>query len=132
MTELTRAPILSDVTNRRKQEYIPLSKAEKLNDLSEPSLGEFEEAHGFKLDDDTYYCTAGRGNSFTSARIRRARKQPVRVVREIPHCSGVPFFRARGALSRPAPGRCCDCHDGIHKIASTMEPLKSKHLALFS
>ena len=49
---------------------------------------------------------AGRGSSFTSNRIQRPREQSATVVEEIPHCTDLPAFHARGALSRPAPGRC--------------------------
>ena len=83
MPELTRVPVLADITNEK--EYVPPSKTEKLNDLDEPSIKEIEETHGLSMTED-YYCTAGRGKSFTSARIRRARKQPVLIAREIPHC----------------------------------------------
>ena len=118
MPELTRAPVFRDVTNKKGREYIPPSLTKKLNDLSEPSIEEIEETRGLKLYDEKYHCMAGRGNSFTSRRIQRARKQPVRVIREIPQCTAVPALRARGALSPPAPGRCCDCHEGMHKLAS--------------
>ena len=107
--------MLRDITDERERKYIPSSKTEKLNDLSQPSLEEIEEAHGIKLNNE-YYCTAGRGNSFTSAKTQRARKQPIRVIREIPHCTGVPAFKARDALSRPAPGRCNNCNEGVHKL----------------
>ena len=116
MPELTRAPMLRDITNERKREYIPPSKTEKLNDLREPSIEEIEEAHGIKLNDE-YYCTAGRGNSFTSAKNQRARKHSVRVIREIPYCTRVPAFKARGALSRHASSRCNNCNEGVHKLS---------------
>ena len=114
MPELTRAPILADITNEK--EYAPPSKTEKLNDLDEPSIKEIEETHGLSLTED-YYCTAGRGNSFTSARIKRARKQPVLIAREIPHCPRPWSTSYRGALSRPAPGRDFSCCGGIPKFA---------------
>ena len=114
MPELTRAPVLADITNEK--EYVPLSKTEKLNDLDEPSIKEIEETHGLSMTED-YYCTAGRGNSFTSARIRRARKQPALIAREIPHCPRPWSTNNRGALSRPAPGRDFSCCGGIPKFA---------------
>ena len=114
MPELSRAPVLADITNEK--EYVPLSKTEKLNDLDEPSIKEIEETHGLSMTED-YYCTAGRGNSFTSARIRRARKQHVLIAREIPHCPRPWSTSYRGVLSRPAPGRDFSCCGGIPKFA---------------
>ena len=58
MPELTRAPVLADITN--KKEFVPPSKTEKLNDIDEPSIKEIEETHGLSMTED-YYCTAGRG-----------------------------------------------------------------------
>ena len=118
MPELTPAPVLKDITIAGKPEYPPPTKAENLDDLSEPSVREIEDSYGFILDEREIHCLAGRGNSFTSASIQRLRKQPVRVIREIPDCTGVPASRARGALSRPAPGLCNSCRGGIHKFAT--------------
>ena len=64
---------------------------------------DIDENYGIDLKDGELYCTTGRGNSFASKKIQRLGKQPLRVVREIPHCTGVPISKARGALSRPAP-----------------------------
>ena len=105
MPELTPAPVLKH-NQGKKARIRPTTKMEKLNNLGEASAKEIEESHGIKLDDREFYCLAGRGNSFTSTKIQGLRKQPVRVVREIPHCTGVPASRARGAHSRLAPGRC--------------------------
>ena len=71
MPELTLAPVVADFTNEK--EYVPPSKTEKLNDLDEPSIKEIQETHGLSMTED-YYCTAGKGNSFTSARIRKSTK----------------------------------------------------------
>ena len=120
MPELTPAPIRNDITNAGKQEDSPSTKVEKLDDLSEPSVREIENSYGFNLDAGELHCLAGRGNSFTSARMQRLGKQPIQVVREIPHCTGVPASTARGALSRPAPGRCNSCREGIHKFATCL------------
>ena len=110
-------PLYLKTSQTRKSKNTPCQNR-KTERPSERSIEEIEETHGLQLDDQ-YYCTAERGNSFTSARIQRAHEQPVRVIREIPHCSGgVSAFRARGALPRPALGRCSTCHEGIHKIAS--------------
>ena len=114
MPELTRAPVLADITNEK--EYAPPSKTEKLNDLDEPSIKEREETHGLSMTEN-YYCTAGRGKSFTSAKIRRARKQPVLIAREIPHCPRPWSTNYSGALSRPAPGPDFSCCGGIPKFA---------------
>ena len=69
MPELTPAPVLKDVTNTEKQEYPPPTKAEKLVDLSEPSVKEIEDSHGINLDEGELYCLAGQGNSFRSTKI---------------------------------------------------------------
>ena len=50
MPELTRAPILADISNEK--EYVPPSKTEKLNDLDEPSIKEVEETHGLSMTED--------------------------------------------------------------------------------
>ena len=105
LPELSPTPVLKDITNMKNHEYNS-TKAEKLNDLGEPSAKEIEENNGIKPDDKEFYCLAGQGYSFTSTKIQRPRKHPVRVVREILHCTGEAASRARGALSRPAPGRC--------------------------
>ena len=76
MPELTPAPVLKAITNAGMQEYPPHTKAEKLDDLSETSVREIEDRYGFNLDEGELHCLAGRGNSFTSARIQRLRKQP--------------------------------------------------------
>ena len=111
MPELTRAPV---ITNEKK--YVPPSKTEKLNNLDEPSIKEIEETHGLSMTED-YYCTAGRGNSFTSARIRRARKQPVLIARESLIAPG------RGQQTIEAP-----CHDplpvGIFPVAEEYRNLQ--------
>ena len=106
LPKLTPAPVLANITNTGRREYAPPNKAEKLDDLSELSVAVIEENYGIELDDRELYCTTGRRNSFTSTKIQRLRKQPVRVVREIPHCTGIPISKAGGALSRAAPGQC--------------------------
>ena len=58
MPTLTRAPVLTDITNEK--EYVPPSKTEKLNDLDEPSIKEIEKTHGLSMTED-YYCTPGEG-----------------------------------------------------------------------
>ena len=114
MPELTRAPVLADITNEK--EYVPPSKTEKLNDLDEPSIKEIEETHGLSMTED-YYCTAGRGNSFTSARIRRARKQPYLLLER----SHIDPDRGQQAIEAP-------CHDplpvGIFPVAGEYRNLQ--------
>ena len=86
MPPLQAAPILRDVTNLSPTQYEPPEKAGKLDNLNEP----FSTSHQLKY--------------------RRQQKQPVTIVKENAHCQGLPAFRARGAQSRPAPGRnfyCC-------------------------
>ena len=124
MPELTRAPVLADITNEK--EYVPPSKTEKLNDLDEPSIKEIEENHGLSMTED-YYCTAGRRNSFTSAKIVRARKQPLLIAREIPHCPRPWLTSYRGAMSRPAPGRdfsFCGGYRNLQEGEDMAEPHK--------
>ena len=99
MPILTRAPVLTDITNEK--EYVPPSKTEKLNDLDEPSIKEIEETHGLSMTED-YYCTVWRGNSFTSTRIRRARIIPCLLLEKSRIASG------RGQQAIEAP-----CHDPL-------------------
>ena len=82
--------------------YVPPNKVDKLDNLSEPSAGDIKEIHGIFLSDSEMYSTAGQGK-FTSTKIRKPRKEPVTVTMGITHRTGLPAFRARGALSRPAP-----------------------------
>ena len=119
MPPLQPAPFLKDITNVRPTSYVPPTKVNKLNDLSddELSFAEIEEVWGLNLrDSPTAYPQTRRGN-YTSAKVQRLTKQSVTVVKEIPHCSGLPAFRARGALSRPAPGRNFTCCSGIPAFA---------------
>ena len=85
-----------------------------LNDLNETPLAELEAMYGLDIEDKEYYTTVDRGRGPHATRAVRP-KQPVTVVKEIPHCAGVPAFRARWALSRPAPGRDFSCCVGIPK-----------------
>ena len=116
MPRLTPAPTLREVTNTFQEDYVPPPKTTKLNDLEEPSENELEDIWGLKPNEDDFYSLAGRGSSFTSKKLQRNIRQPVTVVKEIPHCSGLPAFRARGALSRPAPGRDYSCCSGVQEF----------------
>ena len=62
---------LKDITNLSPANYIPPTKVNKLNDLSEPRRREIEETCGLNLNNEEYYATAGRGSNFTSAKQRR-------------------------------------------------------------
>ena len=65
--------------------YTTPAKVWKLNDLSEPSIHEIEETWGLELNVSTEnYSLTGRGSNFTSSRLRRQRKQPVRIIRKKP------------------------------------------------
>ena len=90
---------------------------EKLNDLDEPSVADFEETYGNVKEKSQFYWNAGRGGNYTSRKTQKGRKQPVRVFHEVPDCSELPALRSRGARSRPAPSRCIYCHEGIHRFA---------------
>ena len=114
MPPLQAAPILKDVKNLSPTQYEHPEKAGKLDDLNEPSTAETEETCGLDLNGTTeFYSLAVRGSWFSSTKIQRQRKQPVTIVKEIAHCHGLPAFRARGDLSRPAPGRNFYCCSGI-------------------
>ena len=61
-------PELAPALNKNNQENeTPLPPAET-EELNEPSVRENEEIYGIKLDDNEFYCLAGRGNSFTSTK----------------------------------------------------------------
>ena len=61
-------PELAPALNKNNQENeTPLPPAET-EELNEPSVREIEEIYGIKLDDNEFYCLAGRGNSFTSTK----------------------------------------------------------------
>ena len=91
------------------------NKTEKLDDLGEPPATGIRKSHDNKLDDEELYCTAGRGNCFVSTKTQRLKKQHVRIVREVPHCTGMPVSKAICALSRPAPGRSNFFREEIHR-----------------
>ena len=85
-----------------------------LNRLMEPAVEEIENAYGIDLQssrESSPLC--GRGTHYTSTKLARARKQPVLITREIPHCPRPWSTGYRGALSRPAPGRDFTCCGGI-------------------
>ena len=122
MPPLQAAPIFRDVTNLSPTQYEPPEKAGKLDDLNEPSAAETEETWGLDLNGTTeFYSLAGRGSWFSSTKIQRQRKQPVTIVKEIAHYHGLPAFRARGALSRPAPGLNFYCCSGIPNFTRGVE-----------
>ena len=111
---LQPAPVLRDVSNKELQYYGPPAKADKLDDLMEPAVEEIENAYGIDLQssrESSPLC--GRGTHYTSTKLARARKQPVLITREIPHCPRPWSTGYRGALSRPAPGRDFTCCGGI-------------------
>ena len=111
---LQPAPVLRDVSNKELQYYGPPAKADKLDDLMEPALEEIENAYSIDLQssqENSPLC--GRGTRYTSSKLARARKQPVLITREIPHCPRPWSTGYRGALSRPAPGRDFTCCGGI-------------------
>ena len=117
---LTRAPVLQDVANSPRISG-PKSKKGKrdvLNDLenvTSPSSGE-ENHLGVDFTSPTLNCDyGGRGVHFTSKRLRRNRRQPVLITREIPHCHSYVANRSRGALSQPAPDWCTYCNHGLHR-----------------
>ena len=98
--------------------YEPPRKIVRLNDLNESPFSEIKEACGLNLSGLTeLYVLAGRGCCFTSTHVLRPRKQPLTIVKGIPHFTGVTANRARYALSRPAPGRQFSSCAGITKFA---------------
>ena len=124
MPKLTPAPVLADITNTGRREFPSPNKAEKLDDLNEPSAADIKESYGIKLDDKELYCMP--------TKIQRLRKQPVRVLREIPHCTGKPISKARGALSRSVQ-LLLRRNTQTHNRTSAREMWlleKSKHLSL--
>ena len=67
-------PELAPALNKKNQEYetpLPPPPAET-EDLNEPSVREIEEIYGIKLDDNEFYCLAGRGNSFKSTKTEES------------------------------------------------------------
>ena len=62
-------------------------KNEKLNNLDEPHSKKKEEMWGIKL--GGMLVPTGRRSGFTSTKLQGARKQPVQIIRELPHCSGL-------------------------------------------
>ena len=79
--------------------------AEYLNNLNEPPLPDLEALCRVDLDEKNLYVSAGRGRGPHKMR-NYAIQPPVKVVKELPHCLGLPVFLAtRGVLARPAPGR---------------------------
>ena len=119
---LTKAPVLQDITNspRTSEAKNKKGRRDTLNDLEDAaSPSSSEENHiGVDFSCPTLNCDyGGRGIHFTSKRLRRNRRQPVLVTREIPHCPSYVAIRSRGALSQPAPGWCTYCHQGVHRRA---------------
>ena len=111
---LQHAPVLRDVTNKELPYNGPPPKIERLDDLTEPSVEEVENAYGIDLQSSREYSPlCGRGTRYTSTKLARAQKQPVLITREIPHCPRPWSTGYRGALSRPAPGRDFTCCGGI-------------------
>ena len=115
---LLQAPTLRDITNSDLSSNEPPRKIDRLDDLSAHPVEEIEAAYGIDLQnsfENSPLC--GRGTRYTSTKLTRARKQPVLVTREIPHCPRPWQSGYRGALSRPAPGRDFSCCGGIPKFA---------------
>ena len=116
---LTPAPTLRETTNVSPESPQPAGKKGRRssNDLSVVISDEEKENHlGVDFNSPTLKCSyGGRGIHYTSSRLRRNRKQPVLVTREIPHCPSYVSTRSRGALSQPAPGWCTYCQQGIHR-----------------
>ena len=115
---LRAVSILKDLTNLSPNQYEPPEKAGKLDHLNKPSAAETEETWGIDLNGPTeFYSLARRGSWFSSTKKQKQRKQSVTIVKEIAQCQGLPAFRARGTLSRPAPGRKTYCCSGISSYA---------------
>ena len=116
---LTPAPMLSEVTNLSPESPQPAEKKNRRStiDLSDSSSDEGKENHlGVNFESPTLKCTyGGRVIHYTSSKLRRNRKQPVLVTREIAHCPSYVAIGSRGALSQPAPGWCTYCNHGIHR-----------------
>ena len=138
MPELTPAPVLKDITIAGKPEYPPPTKAENLDDLSEPSVREIEDSYGFILDEREIHCLAGRGNSFTSASIQRLRKQPVRVIARFPIVLGYRHQEPEVPCHDPLPvcvtlavKEFTNLQPDFAKVDTTYEE-ESKYLTWFS
>ena len=116
---LTPAPVLRELTNVSPESSQPVGKKGRrsTNDLSDISSDEGKENHlGVDFNSPTLKCTyGGRGVHYTSTKLKRNRKQPVLVTREIAHCPSYVTTRSRGALSQPAPGWCTYCNHGLHR-----------------
>ena len=93
---LQPAPILRDITILPPANYVPLTKINILNDLSEPPRRKIEETWGLNRNNEEYNATAGRRSSFKSAKLQRNLKQNITVLKEISHCSGLPAFVREG------------------------------------
>ena len=62
-------PELAPALNKNNQENeTPLPTPAETEELNEPSVRGIEEIYGIKLDENEFYCLAGRGNSFTSTK----------------------------------------------------------------
>ena len=115
---LQPAPVLRDMTNGELSLNEPPTKIDRLDDLTEPTMEDIENVYGIGLQSSSEFNSlCGRGARFTSTKLTRARKQPVLITREIPHCPRPVSTGYRGALSRPAPGRDFSCCGGIPKFA---------------
>ena len=112
------AAALREITKLSPTHCVHPTKVDKLDELSEPTVAETEETRGPNLEDTEMYAPAGRGNSYASTRLQRARKKLVLCfVRLIPHCTGLPASKSRSAMSRHVPGRCFTCTAGIYRTA---------------
>ena len=120
MPEQTRAPVLRDVTNEGGQKYTPSPLKDGKAKRSEGTV-----YRGNRRDP---WIRTGRRqillngwarNSFTSARIKSKSVETARTShkRNSPLHWGA-CLQSQRCLSRPAPGRCCYCHEGLHKLAS--------------
>ena len=128
---LQPAAVLRDMTNEELPYNGPPAKVDRLDDLMEPPVEEIENAYGINLRNSLEYSpSCGRGTRFTSTKLTRARKQPVLITREIPHCPRPWTTGYRGALSRPAPGRdfyCCGEFRSSQKAKATEEQCNAEY-----
>ena len=70
MPKLAPAPVLVNITNTGRWEYPPPNKAEKLDDLSEPSAADIEEKYGIESEDGKLYRATGNWKIETRTRQR--------------------------------------------------------------
>ena len=69
-------PELAPALHKKNKEYERTPPPAEMEELNEPSIREIEEIHGIKLDDNEFYCLAGRGNSTKTEENEVAMKLP--------------------------------------------------------